>query len=227
MDEVNKELLIWGAGELGVKLSEEQIELFERYLLLLNKWNAKMNLTAIREEEDQIVLLLLDSLAVVPAIEELAEKGGPTGPPLRIMDLGSGTGAPGIPVKIARPEWEMTLVESREKKATFLKEAARELGLSGLIVLQGRAEDTVSGKFDIILAKAVGDLGKLTGICGRLLRTGGALAAMKGPDPDDELKKDRAKIEQNGFRVQDIQSYQLPQGFGKRRLVILETLQDR
>ena len=112
----NRQLLIASAAALGIELDAAALDLLDRYLALLNKWNRAMNLTAEREEKKQVVRLLVDSLAgasVVPM----------TG---KVLDLGSGAGLPGYPVKFVRPSIEITLAESRRKKADFLRAVARE-----------------------------------------------------------------------------------------------------
>ena len=259
MEQKNRELLVQGAKELGVLLDETKIELIDRYLTLIRKWAKHVNLTGLREERDQVIKLIMDSLAIVPALETSHRVPLPgdgrlapleTSPTyrdcasgivvstdpgfipatsnlkpqasIRALDLGSGAGIPGIPVKIALPGIKMALAEPRQKRVIFLREAIRELGLSGIEVFPGRAEEIEGREFDYVLTKAFGDLAEIAGLSHALLGPGGIVIAMKGPDPAPELEKARSKIEKTGFRVKDIKYYQLPDDSGKRSLILLE-----
>lgn len=213
-------------------------DLFGRYLFLLRKWCRVINLTGVREEREQVVKLILDSLAVVPVVEgffggagRVSGEGGISF--LRVMDLGSGAGFPGIPVKVARPGWEMVLVESREKRVSFLKEAVRELKLEGIEVFHGRAEDFGEGRllwgaggFQVILCRGVGKLDKVARLCSGLIGGGGILVAMKGPEPEEEIRAAKGRVERFGFRIGGPRFYCLPDHDNKRSLVILQKQPD-
>ncbi len=215
MEPENRELLIREAGSLGVELGPEQADLMEKYLSFLNRWADKMNLTSIREEKDQVIKLVLDSLALAPVIR--AEPGGEG---IRMLDLGSGAGAPGVPVKVSLPEVRLTMVESRGKRASFLRNLAAFLGLPGVEVFQGRAEDFSGPAQRVVTARAFGKLGDLARTGGPLLRACGALVAMKGPRPEDEIQEHEGAIAGSGFLVEEVKPYQLP-GAGGRSLVIM------
>jgi 16S rRNA (guanine527-N7)-methyltransferase len=195
-----------------VPLDATALGLLEKYLALLNKWNEKINLTAVRKEREQVVSLLLDSLAVAMVVPDRE----------KVLDVGSGAGLPGIPLKVARPGIDLTLAESRRKKADFLGAVARELGLRGVRVHPGRAEELAAGeKFGMVTARAVAELGELAALAGGLLGPGGRLVAMKGPDPEAELRAAQGALDRAGLRLDRVRRYELPAGGGSRSLVIL------
>jgi 16S rRNA (guanine527-N7)-methyltransferase len=208
----NKKLLMAGAAELGAPLAEGQAEAVGEYLALLDKWAEKINLTAVKGERERVVRLVLDSLAAAPLLGE----------GLRVADVGSGAGVPGLMVKIARPDLYLTLIESRRKRADFLAEVVRRLKTSGIEVFPGRAEDYKGETFDAALARAVGRAGELAMLCGPLVKPAGLILAMKGPAPEAELMEDEAGISQAGFRVKEIRRYRLPDDDVLRTIVVLE-----
>jgi 16S rRNA (guanine527-N7)-methyltransferase len=148
------------------------------YLALLSKWNRAYNLTAIRDPAEMVVRHLLDSLAIHRFVD-----GG------RLADIGTGPGLPGIPLALALPDLRVSLVESAGKKARFLAEAVRLLGLAERVTVHAvRAENLAeSGCHDCLTARAFGTLDRIIEVGGHLLRPGGRLLAMKGRQPDDEL----------------------------------------
>jgi 16S rRNA (guanine527-N7)-methyltransferase len=215
----NLGLLISSAAALGVPLDATALDLLGRYLDLLNKWNRALNLTAEREEKKQVVRSLVDSLAAATVAPEQG----------RVLDLGSGAGLPGYPIKFARPGIEITLAESRQKKADFLKAVARELGLTGVKVHAGRAEELGregEAKFDVVLVRAVAELSELVLIARPLLAASGrcvsgSLVAMKGPEPKAEIEAAAGAMERAGLRVLEVRYYDLLGRDGRRSLVIL------
>ncbi|OGW62400.1 MAG: 16S rRNA (guanine(527)-N(7))-methyltransferase RsmG [Nitrospirae bacterium RBG_16_64_22] len=137
---------------MGVRLSDGQVEAFLRYIHLLLKWNRRINLIGTDDPSEIIVRHLVDSLLFLEVF--------PSGAPLRVIDLGSGAGLPGIPVKIARPDDTVVLVESRAKKASFLREAVRVIRLPGVAVYEGRIEEIAGdqehgGRYDVVVMRAV------------------------------------------------------------------------
>ena len=149
-----------------------------RYLDLLARWNRTYNLTAIRDPGEMVTLHLLDSLSMHAHVDGVS----------RLADLGTGAGLPGIPLAIARPGLEVTLVESNGKKARFLREAVRSLGLANARVAESRAEAVdLPGAFDAITARAMATLADIIAVGGHLLAPGGRLLAMKGVRPDAEV----------------------------------------
>lgn len=150
------------------------------YLALLAKWNRTYNLTAIREPERMVTHHVLDALAVLPHL--------PRGPGLRLLDVGSGGGVPGIPLAIARPDWSVVLLDSNHKKGTFMRQALIELGLANAEVVTTRVEDYVpAARFDIVISRAFADLATFVHGAARHLAPAGRLYAMKGVFPDAEV----------------------------------------
>lgn len=169
-----------GLEALALSLSQEQVQQLERYLDLLEKWNAVINLTAIRERERMEVLHLLDSLSVASHIPKGA----------RLLDVGSGGGLPGIPLSIARPDLSVTLLESSSRKASFLQQARMELGLEQVTVVCERVENWKPDHgFDSIVSRAFSDLPDFITGAAHLLNQGGKFLAMKGAVPFEEIAR--------------------------------------
>jgi 16S rRNA (guanine527-N7)-methyltransferase len=174
------------------------------YLALLARWNQAYNLTAIRDPREMLVKHLLDSLAMAPFVHEE-----------RLADLGTGPGLPGIPLAIARPGLRVALVESNGKKARFLREAVRSLGLDNARVLESRAEAVDAlGAFDVVTARALDRLAGILAVGGHLLAPGGRVLAMKGLRPDDEI----AELP-SGWRVAAVHALRVPGLAAERHLV--------
>ena len=141
------------------------------YLALLVRWNKTYNLTAVRDPHEMVTKHLLDSLAMHPYVEAIAARGG------ALADLGTGAGLPGIPLAIVRPGLRVTLVESNGKKARFMREAVRQLGLTNARVAESRAEALdEAGRYDQLTARAMDTLAGIVRVGGHLLRPGGVLA---------------------------------------------------
>ena len=152
------------------------------YLALLIRWNRTYNLTAVREPHEMVTKHLLDSLAMHPFVAEIANSGG------RLADLGTGAGLPGIPLAIVQPGLRVSLVESNGKKARFLREAVRQLGLEHVRVAESRIEALDEpGGYDAITARALATLPLIIELGGHLLKPGGRLLAMKGTYPAEEI----------------------------------------
>ena len=176
------------------------------YLALLVRWNATYNLTAIRDPVEMVPKHLLDSLAIAPFV-----RGA-------VADIGAGAGLPGIPLALALPNLDMTLVESNGKKARFLREAQRNLGLKNLQVAESRAESfNAPARFDCLVSRAFGSLVEFVRVGGHLLADGGQLLAMKGQEPADEI----AALSP-GWRVASVHTLDVPGLRAQRHLLIIE-----
>jgi 16S rRNA (guanine527-N7)-methyltransferase len=152
------------------------------YLALLARWNQAYNLTAVRDPHEMVVKHLLDSLAMHPFVDPLLASDG------ALADLGTGAGLPGIPLAIVKPGLRVTLVESNGKKARFLREAVRTLGLTDVRVAETRIETCDEpGRYGAITARALATLPLIVELGGHLLQPGGHLLAMKGAFPTDEV----------------------------------------
>ncbi len=169
------------AGLQALQLDPALAEPLARYLALMLRWNTAYNLTAIRDPREMVTKHVLDSLAMAPFV------GIAVGVP-NLADLGTGAGLPGIPLAIAHPDLRVTLVESNGKKARFMREALRTLGLSNAEVAESRIEALDRpGAFAAITARALATLPLILQLGGHLIAPGGVLLAMKGARPDEEI----------------------------------------
>jgi 16S rRNA (guanine527-N7)-methyltransferase len=195
-----------GARELGIELSPEQEASLIAHLDLVDEWGTRMNLTAIRDREQQFTKHVLDSLSVLPYLHGA-----------RVADVGSGAGFPGIPLAIVAPAVHFALIESTGKKCRFLEHVRDSLGLSNVEVVQARAEAHVPAvRYETVLARAVGPVADLVRFAGKLVAGDGRLLAMKGRFPEDELAK---KL--NGWKVVAVHKLAVPGLAEERHLVEL------
>ncbi len=172
--------LVDGAAALRIALDDLQRARLAAFVALLAKWNRTYNLTAIRDPERMLTHHLLDALAVLP---HLPARAG-----LRVLDVGSGGGIPGIPLAIARPDWHFALVDANHKKVAFMTQAMIELKLDNVETHAVRIEDFApAAPFDVVISRAFSDLATFAATSARHLAPGGVLAAMKGVHPDEEL----------------------------------------
>lgn len=193
------------AGLAALGMDAALAEPLARYLALMLRWNAAYNLTAIRDPREMVTKHLLDSLAMAPAVA-----GVPT-----LADLGTGPGLPGIPLAIATPGLRVTLVESNGKKARFMREALRRLGLANAEVAESRIEALDRpGQFAAITARALATLPQILALGGHLPAADGVLLAMKGARPDDEI----AALPP-GWTVRGVQALTVPGLDAERHLV--------
>jgi len=193
-----------GARALGIELSDEQAGKLVAHLDLLDDWNQRMNLTAIRDRGQQLTKHLLDSLSVLPHL-----RGS------RVAAVGSGAGFPGVPLAIVLPDAHFALIESTGKKCRFLEHVRDTLSLANVEVVQSRAEGFKTGeRFDTVLARAVGPVADLVRVAGPLVAGGGRLLAMKGRFPEDELAK---KL--SGWKVAEVHRLVVP-GLDEERHVV-------
>jgi len=194
------------SGLRGLDLAPSLSEPLLVYLALLDRWNRTYNLTAIRDPGEMVAKHLLDSLAM----HAFADTG-------TLADLGTGPGLPGIPLAIASPQLQVTLVESNGKKARFLREAVRTLQLPNARVAESRIEAVdLPGAFDAITARALATLPLILELGGHLLKPAGTLLAMKGVVPVDEIAALPA-----GWRVERIEPLQVPGLTAERHLVVV------
>lgn len=166
-----------GIATLGLDVAPSAQQRMLDYLLLVEKWNKAYNLTAVREPAKMLTHHLLDSLAVLPHVR------GP-----RVLDVGSGAGLPGIPLAVAQPEWQLTLLDANHKKTTFLRQAVIELKLTNVDVVCDRVETWSSPQlFDTVVSRAFSDLPEFLALAGKLCAKTGVVVAMKGIYPHEEL----------------------------------------
>lgn len=180
-----------GLQQMGLDVDEAtQVRLLD-YLALVHKWNKVHNLTAVREPAEMVTLHLLDSLAVLPHVR--AE---------RLLDVGSGAGLPGIPLALCLPQMQVTVLDSSQKKASFMRQVKAELGIANLEVVCGRVEQfRPPVPYDVIISRAFSDLNLFISLTRHLGKQGGQWMAMKGVHPYDEL----AQIDIQPSRVEPLQ----------------------
>jgi len=198
-------ILAAGLAELGIDLPETAQRQLLAFRDLLLKWNKTYNLTALRDPAQAISHHLLDSLAILPHVGSGS-----------LLDVGSGGGLPGIPLAIARPELAVSMVDTVQKKATFLQQAAIELQLKNVTVHHARVE-TMSGQYAQISSRAFAEIGLFISLTRHLLAPGGRWLAMKGVCPDDELKALPADI-----AVEAVIPLSVPGLDAERHLIILK-----
>ncbi|RME46518.1 MAG: 16S rRNA (guanine(527)-N(7))-methyltransferase RsmG [Chloroflexi bacterium] len=206
----------------GITLAHAQLEMFQTYYDELVEWNRRVNLTAVTDYEEVQVRHFADSLAVLLAVDVGNGQGR-----VSLVDIGSGAGFPGLPLKIARPAWRVVLVESTRKKTEFLAHIIDQLGLEDVAVAWGRAEDigrdaAYREQFDIAVARAVADMAVLAEYALPLLRIGGRFIAQKGTDPGDELKAAGKAIALLGGVHRHTIPYGLPAFDEPLHLVVIE-----
>jgi 16S rRNA (guanine527-N7)-methyltransferase len=196
-----------GAAELGLVLDGSAVDKLVAYATLLEKWNRVHNLTAIREEAKLVTHHLLDSLAVAPHL--------PAG---RLLDVGSGGGLPGIPLAIVQPGRQVTLLDSNQKKGTFLRQAVMELGLKNADVAAQRIEDhRPPHAYEAVISRAFSDLADFVNLAGPSAAEGGSLVAMKGVHPHAEIARLPA-----GWTLRRVIELQVPQLDAARHLLFLQ-----
>ena len=171
-----------GAKQLGLKLTDDQLNKLMQYLSLFHKWNRTYNLSAVREPEEMVHRHLLDSLSVVPHFRDCDLA------PQRVIDVGTGGGLPGIPLAILFPNTRFTLLDSAGKKTRFLFQVKVALGLDNVTVENRRVESfQPEARFDIVISRAFASLADMVQGCKHLLTPKGRFWAMKGIYPQDEL----------------------------------------
>ena len=207
-------LLKNGLKELDIPCSEGQIHAFLSFLSELKKWNRAYNLTALKTDRDIIIKHFLDSLLYLRAIPEHAQE---------LADIGSGAGFPGIPLKLVRPDTEVTLIEASRKKAAFLRHIIRALNLTGISVLDQRIENLGNdyrGKYDVIVSRATFSVEAFLETSCPFVREGGALLLNKGPRVFKELQESK-NCSHVMDSVKDIYKLRLPFINDERNLVLL------
>lgn len=197
--------LLAAAEQMGVALDDATAERLLAYLAMLQRWNRVYNLTAVRDPEEMLTHHLLDCVAVMPPLRRHA-----AGRPLRILDVGSGGGLPGVVLAILQPAWAVTCVDTVSKKASFVRQVAGELALPNLRSVHARVEEMpVSAQFDLVVSRAFASLADFTSWSRARLAPGGVWLAMKGRAPDDEvgaLAPDVAVFHVEPLRVPGLQA---------------------
>lgn len=218
--EKNADLIKRIGYDCGFDVSRETLERFENYRLLLTEWNEKINLTAITEEDDVYLKHFADSIMIYRRKEIRNCK--------KVIDVGTGAGFPGLPMKILNPEIRLTLLDPLNKRLNFLKEVVNADGLEEVEFIHGRAEDvsretSYRDSFDLAVSRAVATLPILSEYCVPFVKTGGYFAALKGPSVHDELSKNRNIFRELNSEIIDIEEYEGIEEFNHNIVLIRKT----
>lgn len=206
------------AEQLGIRLSEQQLEQFQCYYERLIEKNKVMNLTAITEYEEVVDKHFIDSI-LLGSVKELSGKK-------RVIDVGTGAGFPGIPLKIVYPELEITLLDSLNKRVKFLDEVIEELGLTGIQAVHSRAEDLAQDaahrqQYDICVSRAVANLATLSEYCIPFVKQGGYFISYKSTQIEEELKQAKKAVQVLGGTLEQVETVQIPGTTIERQFVMI------
>lgn len=220
IEEFSKLISSYGK-EISIEFSNIQIEKFYKYMNLLIEWNEKINLTAITEPKEIIIKHFIDSLTVLKDI-----KGKNT-----LVDVGTGAGFPGIPLKIMDEEIKITLLDSLNKRINFLNEVINQLDLKNIETIHSRVEEAGKNKkyresFDIATARAVANLATLSEYMLPLVKVGGKSICMKGSEVSEELQNSKKAISILGGEIENIDNFQLPKSDMMRNIVIIKKVKN-
>ncbi|WP_419743309.1 16S rRNA (guanine(527)-N(7))-methyltransferase RsmG [Paraclostridium dentum] len=215
----NDDILKKGIEELGLKCSDETIDKFSKYREILVEWNQKMNLTGIEEEKEVYIKHFLDSVAAV--------KKGYIKDGMSIIDVGTGAGFPGLPLRICLENSKVTLLDSLNKRINFLSEVCTNINIDDIELIHGRAEDfgkdeKYREQYDIATARAVAGLPILMEFCVPFIKVGGYFVCLKGPNADTELEESRKAMEVLGLEFVEKIDVELPEIELKHNIVVFK-----
>lgn len=207
--------------QFQITLSNKQKEQFLKYYELLVEWNGFMNLTAITEFDDVMKKHFADSLSIVKAFSEIRTEK------LKVIDIGTGAGFPGIPLKIVFPQIELTLLDSLQKRLKFLQEVIEQLELGEVELIHGRAEDFCKPsmkreQYDLCVSRAVANLATLSELCLPYVKVGGKFIPYKSEKAEEEVKAAQKAVRLLGGEVKDQIEFELPESDIGRTLVVIE-----
>ena len=210
-------------SQIGITLSDKQKEQFDKFYELLVEWNKVMNLTGITEYEEVNEKHFVDSLSIVKAIDMNQVHS--------LVDIGTGAGFPGIPLKIAFPHIKVVLLDSLNKRINFLNTVIKELGLENIETIHGRAEDFAKQpeyreQFDLCVSRAVANLATLSEYCIPYVKKNGLFVPYKSGEIEEELEQSKKAVHVLGGKIQDVVKFQLPGSEIGRSFVIINKLQN-
>ena len=208
---------------LGIRLTDEQKRQFDRYYELLIEWNRVMNLTGITEYDEVNLKHFTDSLTIV-RIKDMENVS-------TLIDVGTGAGFPGIPIKIAFPYIKVTLLDSLNKRIKFLNQVVEELDLEDVVTLHGRAEDYAKKEeyreqFDLCASRAVANLSTLSEYCLPFIKKGGCFVSYKSADSDEEIQQSQNALDILGGKIEKVDKFMLPGSDMGRALVMVEKVKN-
>ena len=217
-EEFNKKIQEY-SKEIGIVLDEEQMNQFYMYMKLLLEWNEKINLTAITEPEEIILKHFIDSMTIAKNIEKNA----------KLIDVGTGAGFPGIPLKIIRQDIEVTLLDSLNKRILFLEVVIKQLGLTNIKASHSRVEEFGKNKnyresFDCATSRAVANLTTLVEYLIPLVKIQGICISMKGPNIEEEIQGSKKAISVLGGNIEEVKNFQLPKSDIDRNIVVIRKI---
>lgn len=219
----NRELLRKGLEDLGIKANDKMLDNFNIYREILVDWNQKMNLTGIEDEKEVFIKHFLDS---VSSVENGYIKDG-----ISLIDVGTGAGFPGLPLKICLENINLTLLDSLNKRINFLQEVSNNLGLENVEFIHGRAEDfgkleEYREQYDVATARAVAGLPILMEFCVPFVKVGGYFVCLKGPNANLELEESKSAMEVLGLEFVEKIDIELPETNLKHNILVFKKVKN-
>lgn len=218
-----REILRDAFRQEGFSLTEQQIEQFVIYYDVLIDWNQKINLTAIEDQTEVAYKHFIDSVYMQRVVPDLQHKS--------LIDIGTGAGFPGVPLKIMEPQLQLTLFDSLNKRILFLQALCEQLKLEQVNTVHGRAEEfgqkpEYRGQYDIATARAVAHLPVLLEICLPFVKKNGLFVALKGPELENEIKESSHALQQLGGKLVEIQRFTMADGTYTRNIAVFEKVKE-
>ena len=208
-------------NEFDIKINDEQIKSFEKYMNLLLEWNEKINLTAITQPEEVKLKHFVDSLTVLKYINDDD----------KVIDIGTGAGFPGIPLKIMNENTKITLLDSLNKRINFLNIVIETLNLRNIQAIHGRAEEIARNKlyrekYDVAVSRAVANLSTLTEYMLPFVKVGGKCICMKGANVNEELEKAQNAIKELGGEIERVDNFYLSDNDNERNIIVIKKVKE-
>ena len=208
-------------NEFDIKINDEQIKSFEKYMNLLLEWNEKINLTAITQPEEVKLKHFVDSLTVLKYINDDD----------KVIDIGTGAGFPGIPLKIMKENTKITLLDSLNKRINFLNIVIETLNLRNIQAIHGRAEEIARNKlyrekYDVAVSRAVANLSTLTEYMLPFVKVGGKCICMKGANVNEELERAQNAIKELGGEIERVDNFYLSDNDNERNIIVIKKVKE-
>lgn len=213
--------IIKEAKKLNIELTKQQSEQFYKYTTMLLDWNTRINLTSITEIQDVITKHFIDSLTILKYIKEED----------KVIDVGTGAGFPGLPIKIVKPKIEVTLLDSLNKRVKFLNETIKEIETKNITTIHLRAEDAGRlqehrEQYNVVVSRAVAPMNTLLEYMMPFAKVNGICICMKGSKADEEINKSNKAISKLGGKIEKIETFQLPETDINRTIIIVKKIKE-